>query len=73
MGQLVPLHLGFNATLTMQTDSSKKQSRSGVLPMKPIKTSARIHPVSQECLQRLCDDPTTTLAGALYKLNAVDP
>jgi trehalose 6-phosphate synthase/phosphatase len=41
--------------------------------MKPIKTSARIHPVSQECLQRLCDDPTTTLAGALYKLNAVDP
>ena len=53
--------LGYNATLTLQTDSSKKQSRSGVLPMKPIKTSARIHPVSQECLQRLCDDPTTTV------------
>ena len=29
--------------------------------MKPIKTATRIHPVSQECLQRLCDDPTTTL------------
>jgi len=53
--------LGFNATLTVQTDSSKKQSRSGTLPTKPIKTSARMHPVSQECLQRLCDDPTTTL------------
>jgi trehalose 6-phosphate synthase/phosphatase len=32
-----------------------------MLPMKPIKTATRIHPVSQECLQRLCDDPTTTL------------
>jgi len=53
--------VGYNATLTLQTDSSKKQTRSGVLPMKPIKTSSRIHPVSQECLQRLCDDPTTTL------------
>jgi trehalose 6-phosphate synthase/phosphatase len=52
---------GYNATLTLQTDSSKKQTRSGVLPMKPMKTSSRIHPVSQECLQRLCDDPTTTL------------
>ena len=29
--------------------------------MKPIKTTSRMHPVSQECLQRLCDDPTTTL------------
>ena len=29
--------------------------------MKPMKTNSRIHPVSQECLQRLCDDPTTTL------------
>lgn len=45
----------------MHTDSTKKQTRAGVLPMKPIKSSARIHPVSQECLQRLCDDPTTTL------------
>ena len=53
--------LGYNATLTLQTDSSKKQSRAGVLPGKPIKTQSRMHPVSQECLQRLCDDPTTTL------------
>lgn len=53
--------LGYNATLTLQTDSSKKQSRGGVLPMKPMKTQSRMHPVSQECLQRLCDDPTTTL------------
>jgi len=53
--------LGYNATLTLQTDHTKKQSRSGVLPMKPIKTTSRVHPVSQECLQRLCDDPTTTL------------
>ena len=52
---------GFNATLTIQADSSKRQVRSGVLPMKPIKTATRIHPISQECLQRLCDDPTTTL------------
>ena len=29
--------------------------------MKPIKSSVRIHPVSQECLQRLCDDPFTTV------------
>ena len=53
--------LGYNATLTLLTDHTKKQSRSGVLPMKPIKTTSRMHPVSQECLQRLCDDPTTTL------------
>jgi len=53
--------LGYNATLTLLTDNTKKQSRSGVLPMKPIKTTSRMHPVSQECLQRLCDDPTTTL------------
>lgn len=52
--------LGFNATLTLQADSSKKL-KHGQLPIKPIKTTTRIHPVSQECLQRLCDDPTTTL------------
>ena len=53
--------LGYNATLTLQHDHTKKQTRSGVMPMKPIKTTPKMHPVSQECLQRLCDDPTTTL------------
>ena len=31
-----------------------------MLPMKPIKTASDAS-VSQECLQGLCDDPTTTL------------
>ena len=49
--------LGYNATLT-----DPMENRTKVRPkLESQKNRHKIHPIAQECLTRLCDDPNTTV------------
>ncbi|OUS42733.1 glycosyltransferase family 20-domain-containing protein [Ostreococcus tauri] len=49
--------LGYNATLTDPMDSRSKNRPA----IESKKNRHKIHPISQECISRLCDDPNTTV------------
>lgn len=49
--------LGYNATLTDPSDRTTTNRPK----LESQKTRNKIHPVAQECLTRLCDDPNTTV------------
>ena len=57
MGKERLIILGYNATLTDPMESKTK-----IRPkLESQKSRHKIHPVAQECLTRLCDDPNTTV------------
>lgn len=49
--------LGYNATLTDPMDNRTKNRPK----LESQKNRHKIHPISQECISRLCDDPNTTV------------